>query len=115
MPIIPTNSISAANVAQEPEKLSDTAKAAMIEYYIHRKNQSIIDWDKDADLKVILDALKKGGWSFEASCGTFWLTKGKTRLYVNEGNIISGGKISYNDNSPFGISAIITAALDKRN
>lgn len=55
-------------------QLSKKARKAFRRYYRNRRNQKIVEWDKQTDLTLIHNSLTKNCVRMQASAGTFWLT-----------------------------------------
>lgn len=62
--------------------LTPEIKQAMRNYYLHRKAQEKVKWDKDGDLAALSAALHKSPfYTFLQACvGTFWVTWGKANV-----------------------------------
>lgn len=67
-------------------KLPKKLRLAMKQYYSNRKQGK--GWDKQADLKNIVDTLPKNCTDFQACAGTFWITWKRPRIQTqhNEQN-----------------------------
>ena len=77
--------------------ISDTIKAALAEYYMHRRLAAHGHaWEKARDLAQVAAVAESEGWSVEAVAGTFWFTRpsvfGEIHVRADETNYLMGGR-----------------------
>jgi hypothetical protein len=100
-------------------KLSDDIKAALAEYYMHRRLAAHgHSWDKARDIAQVVEVSGYSGWTVEPVAGTFWFTRdtplGEIHVRADEKNYLMGGRANTGGTvEPLGAITEITEALKK--